>query len=197
MKLLLVALTVTGLMGLSACGNAKKDEEPIRNLNPVNQNVALAGRVNASGVETLKAEHYDAVVDLRTPEEGIETERNALEGSGIEYINIPVGHDSLSENTTKKFSDTMDRLEGKKVLVHCQSGNRAGMMWGVYQTGRGVPLDEVLRSVQHSVTNESLLESIKQHAAERKALDQAEPPVTAQNSPEPDTAANAAASDSP
>jgi len=87
-------------------------------------------------------------------------------GTGIEYINIPVGGELPEAATIQTFNDTMDRLEGKKILIHCQSGNRVGMMWGVYLTSKGAPLDEVLEVVKYSATKEPMLAAIRQYAAE-------------------------------
>jgi hypothetical protein len=45
------------------------------------------------------------------------------------------------------------------------------MMWGVYLTSEGVPLDEVLEVVKYSATKESMLAGIKQYAAESSAAE--------------------------
>jgi protein tyrosine phosphatase (PTP) superfamily phosphohydrolase (DUF442 family) len=87
-------------------------------------------------------------------------------GTGIEYINIPIEGELPGAETIQTFNDTMDRLEGKKILIHCQSGNRVGMMWGVYLTSKGVPLDEVLELVKYSATKQPMLDGIRRYAAE-------------------------------
>jgi protein tyrosine phosphatase (PTP) superfamily phosphohydrolase (DUF442 family) len=128
--------------------------------------VALAGRLNDPALAAIEAENYAAVIDLRTPMEGVAAERQMFKGTGIEYINIPIGGELPEAATIQTFIETMDRLEGKKTLVHCQSGDRVGMMWGVYLTSKGMPLDEVLETVKYSATKESMLEGIRQYAAE-------------------------------
>ena len=169
----LFGLLVFGLLLLSVGGVASRaetqNEPPIYNLRQVSPTVALAGRLNDSALATIEAEHYAAVVDLRTPAEGVAAEQEMLKGTGIEYINIPIGGELPDATTIKTFNDTMDRLEGKKILIHCQSGNRVGMMWGVYLTSKGVPLDEVLEAVKYSATKEPMLAGIKQYAAETNA----------------------------
>ena len=87
-----------------------------------------------------------------------------FKGTGIEYINIPIGGELPDAATIQKFNDTMDRLEGKKILIHCQSGDRVGMMWGVYLTSKDVPLDEVLETVKYSATKQPMLDGIRDYA---------------------------------
>ncbi len=142
-----------------------QNAEPIVNLRQVSPTVALAGRLNDSALATIEAENYAAVVDLRTPAEGVAAEQQMFKGTGIEYINIPIGGELPEAATIQIFNDTMDRLVGKKILIHCQSGNRVGMMWGVYLTSKGVPLNEVLAVVKYSATKEPMLDGIRQYAA--------------------------------
>ena len=172
-KSTLLSLLVFGLLLLSvggvATGADTQSEPPIVNLRHVSPTVALAGRLNDSALATIQAEHYVAVVDLRTPAEGVVAEQQMFKGTGIEYINIPIGGELPDAATIQTFNDTMGRLEGQKMLIHCQSGNRVGMMWGVYLTSEGVPLDEVLEVVKYSATKESMLAGIKQYAAESSA----------------------------
>ena len=158
------ALMTAGLLLLAMGCAAKQNEAPIYNLRQVSPTVALAGRLNDSALATIQAEKYAAVIDLRTPAEGVGAERQLFENTGIEYINIPVGGELPEAATIQTFNETMDRLDGKKILVHCQSGNRVGMMWGVYLIGKGVPLEEVLETVKYSATRESMLDGIRQYA---------------------------------
>ena len=153
-------------VGSVATSAATQNEAPIYNLRQVSPTVALAGRLNASALETIEAENYAAVVDLRTPPEGVAAEQQMFKGTGIEYINIPIEGELPEAAIIQAFNDTMDRLEGKKILIHCQSGNRVGLMWGVYLTSKGVPLDEVLEVVKYSATKQPMLDGIKRYAAQ-------------------------------
>jgi uncharacterized protein (TIGR01244 family) len=163
------ALLTIGLLLLSvgrvATSAETQNEPPIVNLRQVSPTVALAGRLNDSALEIIEAENYAAVIDLRTPEEGVAAEQQLFKGTGIEYINIPIGGELPDATTIQTFNDTMDRLEGKKILIHCQSGNRVGMMWGVYLTSKGVPLDEVLEAVKYSATKQPMLDGIREYAS--------------------------------
>ena len=163
--LLTVGLLLLSVGGVATCAETQ-NEAPIVNLRQVSPTVALAGRLNDSALATIEAGDYAAVVDLRTPAEGVAAEQQMFKGTGIEYINIPIGGELPDAATIQKFNDTMDRLEEKKILIHCQSGDRVGMMWGVYLTSKGMPLDEVLEVVKYSATKESMLAGIRQYAVE-------------------------------
>jgi len=159
-------LMTVGLLLLSLGCTAKQSEAPIYNLRQVGPTVALAGRLNESALATIQADKYAAVIDLRTPPEGVAAEQQLFKDTGIEYINIPIESELPGAKTIQTFNDTIDRLEGEKILIHCQSGDRVGMMWGVYLTSKGVPLDEVLDTVKYSATKKSMLDGIKQYAGE-------------------------------
>jgi uncharacterized protein (TIGR01244 family) len=161
--LLTVGLLLLSVGGVATCAETQ-NEAPIVNLRQVSPTVALAGRLNDSALETIEAENYAAVVDLRTPAEGVAAEQQMFKGTGIEYINIPIGGELPEAATIQTFNDTMDHLEGKKILIHCQSGDRVGMMWGVYLTSKGVPLDEVLETVKYSATKQPMLDGIREYA---------------------------------
>jgi len=161
--LLRVGLLLLSVGSVATCAETQ-NEAPIVNLRQVSPTVALAGRLNDSALETIEAENYAAVVDLRTPAEGVAAEQQMFKGTGIEYINIPIGGELPEAATIQTFNDTMDRLEGKKILIHCQSGNRVGMMWGVYLTSKGVPLDEVLETVKYSATKQPMIDGIREYA---------------------------------
>ena len=161
--LLTVGLLLLSVGGVATCAETQ-NEAPIVNLRQVSPTVALAGRLNDSALATIEAENYAAVVDLRTHAEGVAAEQQMFKGTGIEYINIPIAGELPEAATIQTFNDTMDRLEGKKILIHCQSGDRVGMMWGVYLTSKGVPLDEALETVKYSATKQPMLDGVREYA---------------------------------
>ena len=53
---------------------------------------------------------------------------DAVVAAGLEYVNIPVSHGPLSDETFGRVRRTVRALAGKKrVLFHCASGNRVGV----------------------------------------------------------------------
>ena len=92
--------------------------------------VTTAGQPEEEHLKRLAEAGYKTVVDLRTPEEcpppdewGI-----AVRRAGLEYVNIPVGHEDIDERTFDRFRQLMQDPECRPVLVHCVSANRVGAL---------------------------------------------------------------------
>ena len=68
-------------------------------------------------------------MDLRIPEEdrGLD-EPEAARQAGMEYVNIPVGHEEVNDETFERFRELMADPECRPVLVHCSSANRVGAL---------------------------------------------------------------------
>jgi len=47
-----------------------------------------------------------------------------VRAAGLEYISLPIVHGAVTTDTMKSMYQTLKRLEGKKALLHCSSGNR-------------------------------------------------------------------------
>jgi protein tyrosine phosphatase (PTP) superfamily phosphohydrolase (DUF442 family) len=47
-----------------------------------------------------------------------------VRAAGLEYISLPIVHGAVTTDTMKQMHQTLKRLEGKKALLHCSSGNR-------------------------------------------------------------------------
>src|SRR5215475_14114602 len=89
------------------------------------------GRVYQSGamsprllIRYVRRYSIDTVIDFRgAGEEGTRAERQALEGTGVRYINIPVGTLPTREDL-RHFLDVMSQelVAGSRVLMHCKDG---------------------------------------------------------------------------
>ena len=43
---------------------------------------------------------------------------------GLEYVNVPIVHGAVTNETMRSMYQTVKSLEGRKTLLHCSSGNR-------------------------------------------------------------------------
>ncbi len=93
------------------------------------EDIATAGQPEEEHLKRLAEAGYKAVVDLRTPEEdrGLD-EPEAARQAGMEYVNIPVGHEDVEDETFERFRELMKDPERRPVLVHCSSANRVGAL---------------------------------------------------------------------
>jgi len=166
MAALLVGLACAALLA----GSVQADDELAfsKYMSQVDENVVLAGLLD---LEALRATHSGSirVVDLRTAPEGAPEEAMVAEELGLEYTNIPVASAAVDAAQVAALRSALDEAgEGDLVVVHCASGNRAGMLWGAMQLEAGVPLDQVKEAVSGIVTKAPVTEGLEAYA---KTLD--------------------------
>jgi protein tyrosine phosphatase (PTP) superfamily phosphohydrolase (DUF442 family) len=89
------------------------------------------GQPNAAHVSALKAAGCQVIVDNRDPMEPRPFDEPAtVRAAGMEYISMPIVHGAVTVATMQQMHEALKKLEGKKALLHCSSGNRtaAGLL---------------------------------------------------------------------
>jgi protein tyrosine phosphatase (PTP) superfamily phosphohydrolase (DUF442 family) len=125
----IVFLAFAGL--LASTTSFAQHEGPAMNFHRIDDRLATGGHFNDNGIEALKAQGIEVVVDLRDrPPEGQE---KRLAEHGIRWINVPVVWQSPQVSDYMKFSEVMDALGEKNVLVQCQANYRASAMTYLYR----------------------------------------------------------------
>ncbi len=83
------------------------------------------GQPTDQQLRAFKAAGGQVVLDNRDPMEPRPFDEPAtVRASGLEYINLPIVHGAVTTDTMKQMHQALKRLEGKKALLHCSSGNR-------------------------------------------------------------------------
>ena len=83
------------------------------------------GQPTEKQVQDFKAAGGEVVVDNRDPMEPRPfDEPSVVRAAGMEYISVPIVHGAVTTDTMKQMHATLQRLAGKKALLHCSSGNR-------------------------------------------------------------------------
>ena len=82
---------------------------------------ALAG-LGALGIESVVYLAPSSVTDA------VKNEPDLLQQQGIEFVHIPIPFNAPTEEHVIAVSKTLQRLSGKRVLVHCQVNLRASTM---------------------------------------------------------------------
>jgi uncharacterized protein (TIGR01244 family) len=89
--------------------------------------VVTGGQPSAENLQAFKAAGGAVVLDLRDPMEPRPFDEPATAAAlGLDYVNLPVGPGSLTDETLGRVRDTLRGAAGCPVLVHCASGNRVG-----------------------------------------------------------------------
>ena len=93
------------------------------------EGVATAGQPKEEHLKNLAEAGYATIIELRATEEdrGF-TEEETVREAGMEYINIPVGHETIDDDTFGRFRRLMADPERRPALVHCSSANRVGAL---------------------------------------------------------------------
>ncbi len=87
--------------------------------------VVTGGQPTAANLEAFKAAGGAVVLDLRDPMEPRSLDEPAIVSRlGMEYVNVPIGAGTMSDETIDRVLDVMRRAGDRTVLVHCASGNR-------------------------------------------------------------------------
>lgn len=92
-----------------------------------------SGRMDPDELFQVAEDHgIRSVIDLRTFEDdapGIEAERRALEGSDINFLHLPTGHEP-DEETVLKFLNFVGDPANRPALVHCYHGTGRSVLFG-------------------------------------------------------------------
>jgi len=83
------------------------------------------GQPTEQQLKAFKAAGGEVVLDSRDPMEprGFD-EPAAARAAGLEYIVLPIVHGAVTTDTLNQMYATVKKLEGRKALLHCSSGNR-------------------------------------------------------------------------
>jgi protein tyrosine phosphatase (PTP) superfamily phosphohydrolase (DUF442 family) len=131
----------------------------------VSQTVTLAGKVDLAA---LAAEYPQGVllIDLRTAaEEGVAAESEQAAVQGIRYENLPVAGAQIDAAQVTALETLLSsRQDNEHVVIHCASGNRAGMLWGALQVDSGADVTAVLETLQPILNKEPAQAALLEYA---------------------------------
>lgn len=95
----------------------------------INEQLTVAGQVTPEQLQQAAAEGYKSVLNLRSPDEQgfVQDEQQQVEAAGLQYVNIPVKPNEMTNELTAQVLEQIDNLP-KPALIHCASSMRAGAM---------------------------------------------------------------------
>lgn len=123
-------------------------------------NIATSGALDSNAIQELVKHDFRTVIDLRTEQEGTESEKLAVKKNDMEYFNIPITREGIDESQLAAFKEILTQAEFP-ILLHCSSGNRAGAMWTVYRLSEGIPADRAFKEGRAAGMNDAMAETIK------------------------------------
>lgn len=102
------------------------------------------GAPSAGQMQVFADQGVKTVFDFRTEAEGVGGQRQVVRALGLNYINIPLTGVLATPAQIAKFGQAFALAKQDKVVLHCRSGNRVGMMWSLYQISQGVSSEQAI-----------------------------------------------------
>jgi len=145
-------LFIAGSISMLNISDINATEVPFGNMvdsslsyyNRATPNISTGGFLSPGAVQQLKIHGYKTVIDLRHPNEGTLDEKIKIEAAGINYFNIPITNREPTDKQLNYFSNIISNINNFPVHIHCQSGNRVGAFWAIYQVSLGVNSDNAI-----------------------------------------------------
>ncbi len=105
------------------------------NVVPLSPRLVTAGQPTAAALAQLGAQGFGAVIYLApaTVPDAVPGEADIVRRQGLEFIHIPIPFGMPTETDFTAFVEAMQRLQDRKVLVHCQVNLRASSMGFLYR----------------------------------------------------------------
>ena len=96
----------------------------------ISATLVTSGQPSAKALAALSEEGFQAVIYLAPSSvtDAVANEPELLKAQGIEFVHIPIPFMEPTESHFAQFSEQLTRLNGRKVLVHCQVNMRASTM---------------------------------------------------------------------
>jgi len=158
------------LLGFAGAGQVQADTSEKPSLD-------VAGDLTLSGppdLEDLVLQYPRGllIIDLRTSEEGVSEARVQAEALGIRYENIPVAGPHIISEQVETLSQLLEERDAyHQTVVHCRSGNRAGMLWGALQINAGAANADVVESLAPIVTKAPVQKALLDYSPEAAGHD--------------------------
>jgi protein tyrosine phosphatase (PTP) superfamily phosphohydrolase (DUF442 family) len=106
------------------------------NVRVISPLLVTAGQPDRASLQRLKAEGYAAVISLAPGDtrDAVADQAEILAAQGVEFVHIPIPWQLPEAKHLDAMAAAMQRLKGKKVLVHCQMNMRASALTFLYRT---------------------------------------------------------------
>lgn len=122
----------------------------IDGLRVVGDRIAVSGQPSPDELRELRELGYDTIVNFRTAKEGAEREGELVERLGFRYVHLPTKGATVTFADTEELQAAIDATKGG-VLLHCSTGNRAGMAWALMlQRLDGLTVEETLAEARRA-----------------------------------------------
>ena len=84
----------------------------MENVKQINDELSVAGQVTPEQLQQAASEGFKSVLNLRSPDEQgfLQDEQHQAEAAGLQYANIPVKPNEMTDELTTQVLEQIDRL---------------------------------------------------------------------------------------
>lgn len=106
------------------------------NVVPITAHLVTSGQPPAASLAALGALGFQGVINLAltTSRDAVADEADILQRQGIEYVHQPIDIQNPTEQDFETFVAALNRMRGRRVLVHCAVNLRASSFVFLYRT---------------------------------------------------------------
>jgi protein tyrosine phosphatase (PTP) superfamily phosphohydrolase (DUF442 family) len=117
---------------LALCAGTLAVAQPLDapNVVVIGERLVTSGQPTAQALAGLSRQGFQAVIYLAPSSvpDAVRNEAELVAGQGLEFIHIPIPFGAPTEAHVDSVTAALQRLQGRKVLVHCQVNMRASTM---------------------------------------------------------------------
>jgi protein tyrosine phosphatase (PTP) superfamily phosphohydrolase (DUF442 family) len=121
-------------VGWAPAEEAKTPMIDIPNAVVIGDGILGGGQPDEDALRRAAHEGYRTILNMRGPgEEGsLDNEEELVRSLGMTYVALPISSgDAFNEKTARRLADILDEPDALPAMVHCASGNRVGILFGM------------------------------------------------------------------
>jgi uncharacterized protein (TIGR01244 family) len=101
---------------------------------PVTAEIILAGQPQPDDWARLAEDGFNAVINMRSDPQRAAVQARAAQQAGLDYIHLNLPAYELEPEHIQQFRDVLNQLDNERVLIHCRTGSRVGLVWMLHRT---------------------------------------------------------------
>jgi protein tyrosine phosphatase (PTP) superfamily phosphohydrolase (DUF442 family) len=124
--------------------------EKIYNYRRLSDTLATAGQPTEDEMVAVAEAGFEIVVNLalHDADYSLPGEREIVNSLGMRYIHIPVQWERPTRTDLEQFFETMDKLSGHRLFIHCAANKRVSVFVSLYRRLRqGWSAEDVIPDV--------------------------------------------------
>lgn len=162
----LLGLLVAGCAQLPGAGPGSWDRSTVAAVGSgalrVKRGVVLSGVPEGEHLDRL-ARADVLVIDLRSAgEPGVLADRGRARAAGLEVRPLPTDGGMPEAATLERLRHWLAGAGDRPVLLHCRSGNRAGILWAAHRLEAGDRPEDVLAEVRPVLTGSASIDVVEE-----------------------------------